>query len=161
MYLAVISDTHSRVDQIPKALNVFKSFEVTHVFHCGDIADAATVRLLKGFHTYFVFGNCDGDRKAMRTAIAEIGGSCCEDFGQIEIDDKQIAFLHGDDTSRLRREAASAAHDYLFHGHSHQAGHRQLGRTLILNPGALHRASRRTIAILDAATGHFEILPIG
>lgn len=161
MYLAAIADTHSRLDQIPKALNLFASFKVTHVIHCGDIADAAAVRLFKDFHTHFVFGNCDTDRKTLRAAISEIGATCCEDFGQLEIEDKKIAFLHGDDASRLRRESSSGAHDYLFHGHSHHAGHHRLGPTLILNPGALHRATRHTIAILDLATGQFEILPIG
>ena len=161
MYLAVISDTHSRLDQIPKALNLFESFEVAHVIHCGDIADPSAIRLFKDFRTYFVFGNCDHDRNALRAAISEIGATCCEDFGQLEIEDQKIAFLHGDDASRLRRESASGTHDYLFHGHSHQPGHHRQGPTLILNPGALHRASRHTIAILDPTTARFEILPIG
>ena len=49
-----------------------------------------------GWKCHFVFGNCDGDRAGIRRAVEAIGGTTHDPFGQLELEGKQIAWLHGD-----------------------------------------------------------------
>ena len=51
--------------------------------------------------------------------------------------------------------------DYLFSGHTHQALDVLRDDTRFINPGALHRASRWTVGLLDLASGRLEQLTIG
>ena len=48
----------------------------------------------------------------------------------------------------------------VLHGHTHAVRDEVIGPTRVMNPGALHRATRRTAMILDPATGAAEWLDI-
>ena len=48
---------------------------------------------------------------------------------------------------------AEQRHDYLFQGHSHIREDRTVGRVRIVNPGALHRARPKTVALVDTEGG--------
>jgi predicted phosphodiesterase len=50
--------------------------------------------------------------------------------------------------------------DYLLHGHSHEVRDERVGRTRIINPGALCRAARYTAAILDPDADALEVLEV-
>src|SRR6266849_5599726 len=73
MRIAVLSDTHSRYQTVEKALALLRDLEINWIVHCGDIEDAETVRLFKGFTTHFVFGNCDWDKAGLQIAMQEMG----------------------------------------------------------------------------------------
>ena len=151
MRIAVLSDTHNRTEVIQKAIDLLEGFGVELILHCGDIEDPEIVSLFPR-HTHFVFGNCDSDRKGLRQAIAELGGTLHEPFGTLEVPDANVAFVHGDD-SHLLYDLENCGHfDYLFHGHTHVAGERRNGKTRIINPGALHRARPKTLAVVDLAS---------
>jgi predicted phosphodiesterase len=68
----------------------------------------------------------------------------------------RIAFLHGDDSRLLYDLEHSGDYDFVFHGHTHVAAERQTGPTRVVNPGALHRANPKTLAVLDLATRKIE-----
>jgi putative phosphoesterase len=157
MRIAVLSDTHSRTRTVAHALDLLRERDVRFVIHCGDIEDADTVGQFAGFTTHFVFGNCDAtERDSLRRAMREIGATLHEPFGNLELEEVKIAFLHGDD-NRLFRDVEQSGHfDYLFYGHTHQAGERRTGPTRVINPGALHRARPKTLVLLDLATGALE-----
>ena len=63
-----------------------------------------------------------------------------------------MAVTHGDDGPLLRRLVDAQDHDYVLLGHSHVAGEQRVGRVRLVNPGALHRARVKTVALLDLAT---------
>lgn len=157
--IAILSDTHSRYATVEKALAVIEEHRVDCIIHCGDIEDAETVWLFPP-NTHFVFGNCDEERTALRQAIHGIGATLHEPFGSIEIDGKRIAFIHSDDQRTFRELEHGGEFDFLFYGHSHIAEEHQTGPTRVINPGALHRARVKTLAILEPRTGELISIPV-
>ena len=159
MRIAIVSDTHSRTATIQQTLAVIAQRRIKLIIHCGDIEVDDAVRLFPA-HTHFVFGNCDWDRDAIRTAIERTGATLHEPFGHLEIAGKALGFVHGDDKTLLHDLIAAETFDYIFHGHTHIARDERVGRTRVINPGALHRARPKTFVILDVATGMAETVEI-
>jgi uncharacterized protein len=160
MRIGIVSDTHSRYHTVEKTLKLLGEQQVACVLHCGDIEDAETVRLFQGVPTHFVFGNCDTDREELRQAMRESGADLQEPFGHLELAGRKIAWLHGDDRHLFRDVERSAAFDFLFYGHTHHAEQHLSGSTLVVNPGALHRASVKTFVVLDLETGRLESVQV-
>ncbi|HUY34989.1 MAG TPA: YfcE family phosphodiesterase [Pirellulales bacterium] len=148
MRIGVVSDTHGQVRHTRNAARMLESLEVALVIHCGDIGSAAVVELFAPWPTHFVFGNVD-DPSVLREAIRDAGQTCHDRFGQIEIAGRRIAFLHGDDARLLNETTAGGEWDMVCHGHTHVARQARHGRTLLLNPGAVYRASPHTIACVE------------
>src|SRR5258708_2684920 len=139
MKIAIVSDTHSKQSTVQATLDEIARRGITLILHCGDIADADTVRLFPA-HTHFVLGNCDKyECAAIERAVAEIGATLQQPFGTFEIGGKSIGFIHGDDGQLLRDLERSDTFDYVFYGHTHQAREHRTGNTRVINPGALYR----------------------
>lgn len=149
MRLGVVSDTHGRVQATRDAVRLLDHAKIDMVIHCGDIGSPDVVPLFMPWTTHFVFGNVDYDRQVLRAAIEEAGKQCHEAFGHIVLNSIRIAFLHSDDGRRFRTVTASSEWDLVCYGHTHEPEYHYEGRTLVLNPGAIHRASPRTIAVVE------------
>jgi putative phosphoesterase len=158
MRIGIVSDTHGNRLMVNLALAEMRERGITTVLHCGDIDDAETVALFGGFTTHFVFGNCDGDKAALRAAMADIGATLHEHFGSVEMEGVKLAFLHGDEQRLFRDVERSGHYDFLFYGHTHQAEEHRTGPTRVINPGALHRARPKTFVVLDL--GSREVEPV-
>jgi uncharacterized protein len=156
MRIGIVSDTHGRVATAVRAVSLLRERDVTTVLHCGDIDDGAAVEPFTGLDAHFVFGNCDVDRAALRRVIARAGLKLHEPFGDLELGGVRLAFLHGDDGVLFRDVEHSDYFDYLFYGHTHQAKEHRTGKTRVINPGALSRATPKTFLVLDLATGETE-----
>lgn len=152
MRLGVVSDTHGHVGSTTAAVKLLEQHDVVAVLHCGDLGSPAVVPLFGRWPTHFVFGNVDHDEGALAQAIEECGQTCHARFGSLELAGKQIAFLHSDDRDLFEETIRNGEWDLVCYGHTHVAEQHQVGRTLVLNPGALFRASPRTIAIVDLET---------
>jgi putative phosphoesterase len=161
MRIGILSDTHDQHAAVRTALEILRQRQIELVLHCGDVEEPATVALFRGLTMHFVFGNCDFDRAGLRQAMADIGAVLHEPFGHLELEGRKIAFLHGHEGQLFQDVENSGAFDFLFHGHTHQAGERRSGPTRVINPGALHRARPKSFAILDLPAGTLEpvILP--
>jgi putative phosphoesterase len=160
MRIGIVSDTHGNRLMVNLALAELHQRGITTVLHCGDIDDAETVALFRGFTTHFVFGNCDTDREALRAAMADVGATLHDHFGSVELEGVKLAFLHGDDQAMMRDVERSGYYDFLFYGHTHQAEEHRTGSTRILNPGALHRARPKTFVVLDLTNREVESVMI-
>ncbi len=147
--LGIVSDTHGRVESTRAAANLLESLDIFQVIHCGDIGTADVVTTLSRWPTHYVFGNCDAELAMLRSAIEELGGTCHERFGTLESMGRSIAFLHGDDSRRLRETVDAGTYDLVCHGHTHVAAQETCDGTLVLNPGALHRANPLSIAVVE------------
>lgn len=156
MLIGIVSDTHSRLATVVRAVALLRQRGVTTVIHCGDIEGPSAVEPFTGLDAHFVFGNCDGDRDGLRKAIAEAGLSLHEPFGDLELAGAKLAFLHGDNAPLMRDVEHSGHFDYLFYGHTHHAEEHRTGPTRVINPGALHRARPKSFLLLDLATGATE-----
>jgi putative phosphoesterase len=148
MRIGVVSDTHGQVRHTQDAVRMLESIDVELVLHCGDIGSAAVVELFAPWPTHFVFGNVD-DPLVLRDAIRDAKQTCHERFGQFDLAGRRIVFLHGDDARLLNETTASGEWDLVCHGHTHVARQQRYGRTLVLNPGAVYRASPHTIACVE------------
>lgn len=160
MRIGIVSDTHNRYRTVERALELLRQRGIDTVLHCGDIEDALTVQMFRGLTTHFVYGNCDSDREGLRLAMREAGLTLHEPYGCLELAERKLAFVHGDDL-RLLRDLERADHfDYVFHGHTHQVRDERIGRTRVINPGALQRARIKTFGVLDLASGELETVVV-
>ena len=159
MLIGILSDTHDQVERTRSAVNMLIAEGATALVHCGDLTGPEVVHECSGVPGYFVFGNCDHDREAIRQAISLIGGTCLDCGGLISLGGVTIAVTHGDSVSEIQRLAALAP-DYLFTGHTHHVTDIQQGPTRWVNPGALHRAPTWTVGLLDIASNHLRVLPV-
>ena len=74
-------------------------------------------------------------------------------MADLELGGKRVAVIHGDDYKLKQRLLSEQRHDYLFQGHTHLRADETVGRTRVINPGALHRAKEKTVATLDTESG--------
>jgi putative phosphoesterase len=150
MRIAVVSDTHGHVAYTLEAVRMLESLDVEQVIHCGDIGSVKIVELFSAWPTHFVFGNVDLYEMAeLRAAIEAAGQHCHERFGQLELAGRHIAFLHSDDILAFQQAASSDKWDLVCYGHTHLADTRREGSTLLLNPGALYRATPHSFALVE------------
>jgi hypothetical protein len=75
------------------------------------------------------------------------------------IDGKVLVFQHGHVPADMQRALAEGV-DFLCHGHTHVPRDERVGRTRIINPGALHRASKHTAALLDLPAGRLRFVAV-
>lgn len=160
MRIGVVSDSHGHVGYTLEAIRMLESLEVERVIHCGDIGSPEIVGLFHCWPTHFVFGNVDRPAGPLRAAIAEARQTCHEVFGELELDGKRVAFLHGDDVVRLSQTIATGQWQLVCHGHTHVARKERQGETLVLNPGALYRATPHSIAYVELPAVEATIVPL-
>jgi uncharacterized protein len=151
MIIGILSDTHDRAAAMTAGIETLKQAGATYFIHCGDIGQQRCIDLLAGLPSAFVFGNTDFDRASLSRYAASIDVPCYGNLASLELDGKKIAVIHGDDFRLKQKLIDEQQHDYLFQGHTHIKDDRRVGRMRLINPGALHRASEKTVATLDLA----------
>ena len=148
MLLAILSDTHGHVPYTLEAIREIERRDPALVLHCGDVGSAEIVSLLIGRPARFVFGNVD-EPSILRFAIREAGLICDEEFGEVELAGRRVAFLHGHDEHRLRETIRGGDYDLVCHGHTHKQRWETVGGTRVLNPGAIVRATPHSLAFVS------------
>ena len=159
MRVGILSDTHDQVARTARAVGLLIAEGAEALIHCGDYTGPDVVLECGGLPGYFVFGNNDFDQDALRRAMAIIGGTCLGRSGEVVLDGRRLAVTHGDSDRELRLLAA-AEPDYLLSGHSHETADDRRGPTRWINPGALHRASTWTAALLDLEADTLRFLTV-
>jgi uncharacterized protein len=149
--VGILSDTHDRPHAMMQGVRVLQQRGAEFIIHCGDVGSPALLDHLAGVPSAFVWGNTDWDRLSLQRYAAAIGVTCCGSFGELELDGRRFAVLHGDDDRLRRRVLDAQKHDYLLQGHTHVRHDERIGRIRLINPGALHRAAVKTVAVLDTA----------
>jgi len=160
MRLGILSDTHNEVERTQRAIEQLRAAGAEALFHCGDLASPPIVAALAVLPSWFVFGNHDADVvPQLRQAAAELGPVCLGWHGVVDLAGTRIGLVHGHLFTDLRKVLAEHPH-YVFSGHSHIIRNAQHGSVRRINPGALFRADRFTVALLDLASGTVEFLEI-
>lgn len=153
MRLAVLSDTHGNLAHTRAAAAVLRGLQCELVLHCGDVGGPTVIDLLAEWPVHWVAGNVDYDEGELARTAAQYPGHVWHGrLGEMELAGRRLALLHGDDFRSLELLIRGQQHDVICHGHTHVVRQEQIGRTLVLNPGALHRAARHTLAELDLQT---------
>jgi uncharacterized protein len=158
MKIGVLSDTHGEVWAVQQAVELLQSLDVNLAIHCGDIG-TEIVPLLNGMQVHFVHGNMD-DPERLRQVITDPGHIVHDQLGELEIEGRRVAFLHGDDVKLLRHTIHSGHWDLVCHGHTHAFSSGVEGRTLVLNPGALARTGHPSLAVVDLTSMEVTELPL-
>lgn len=156
--LGIISDTHGRSPRARRAVEVLLARGATRIIHLGDVGDEAVLDALAGVHATVVFGNCDDERALARYA-AFLGIEVAHPAAIIETKSMRVGLTHGHLEREVERLFAAEV-DVLLHGHTHVARDERIGRTRVMNPGALHRADRHTVLLLDLSDGSAEWIEI-
>ena len=100
----------------------------------------------------FVWGNCDFPDAGIYAYLQTVGLTPPDDVPlRLEFGSKRFAVFHGHERAAAHMEALDDV-DYVVHGHSHQRRDERVGAVRIINPGAVHRASPLTVAVLDVET---------
>jgi putative phosphoesterase len=151
MRIGILSDTHDQVARTMSAVALLIAEGAEMLFHCGDLTGPEVVAACGRLPSCYVFGNNDFDEDRLRRAMAKVGGICLGRGDVLVLEGRRVAMTHGDCPSETRRLRALEP-DYLLFGHSHRPTDERDGATRRINPGALHRAAARTVAVLDLAT---------
>jgi len=150
MRIGILSDTHDRVARTVTAVAMLIAEGAEALFHCGDLTGPEVVSACGRLPSYYVFGNNDFEKGRLRREMARVGGTCLERGDILVLGRWRVAVTHGDCRPDLRRLCALKP-DYLLFGHSHHPTDERHGPTRWINPGALHRATAWTVAVLDLA----------
>jgi uncharacterized protein len=159
MKIGVLSDTHGDAQGVQQALAALEKLGVSLLIHCGDVG-LEIIPLLRGLTTHFVHGNMD-DVNQLRQAIIGPEHTFHDPLGELEIEGRRVAFLHGHDVKLLRHTIHSGHWDLVCHGHTHAFSRSMEGTTLVLNPGALARTSHPSLAVVDLPSLEVTQIPLG
>ena len=160
MKIGILSDSHDNLPALEWVVSIFNAEGVEHVIHCGDVVAPFTYRILAQLNAKItaVYGNNDGELLGLKEIFAKLG-EISKPPKEIEIGGKQILIDHFFSDHQLEVLAASGEYFAILYGHTHQVVNRQVGNTLVVNPGEAcgYLTGRCTCAIIDTEAGAAEI----
>jgi len=137
MKIAVMSDSHDNIWNLRKALDIIKSEHCKIIIHCGDFVAPFMFKELAqaGIPVHCVFGNNDGDKHLLTRFAIESNGiiTLHSIIGEVDQDGVKIGFTH--EWPVAEGLAATGKYHLFCFGHSHQYMLKQIGTTIVLNPG--------------------------
>jgi len=149
MLVGLLSDTHDKLPAMRAGMRTLAINGAKFFIHCGDVGGEPVIDCMAGHPAAFVWGNNDWDRAGLEEYAIGLGIQCLGSGGAVELAGKSLFVTHGDDATLLRRVLTEQKHDYLLVGHTHSPLDEREGRVHIINPGALYRAAKKTVALLD------------
>jgi len=155
MLIGILSDTHGHGEAASAAVALLRAHGCQFYIHCGDLGGEAVLDVLAGEPHLAVWGNNDDPAGPLARYARSIGVRVISGLAEIELAGKRLAVTHGDDWRLVERVIERQQHDYLLLGHTHVPEDRREGRLRVINPGALHRAAKKTAAVLDL---HSDVL---
>ncbi len=166
--IGLLSDSHGRAATTQRAVRLLIDHGADRLIHLGDIG---TLEVLDAMvekrdaagrpdpPVHIVFGNCDWDAASLTGYAEHLGMAVGDPVGRLRLDGRVLVFQHGHQAAAMEQALAGGA-DYLCHGHTHEARDERIGATRLINPGALFRASRYSVAVLDTATDGLRFIPV-
>lgn len=159
--IGILSDSHDNVVALRKAVSLFRDAGCELLVHAGDFVAPFAARELEqaGCPVKAVFGNCDGEKKGLASAL--------RGFGKVrkapwvfEHRGTRIFLAHLD--GALANAIATGGYDIIIYGHTHKPDVRTSGHTLILNPGETGGwlTGKSTVALYDPGAGRAEVIGI-
>ncbi len=162
MKLAVLSDSHDKMEKILKFIEIVKKENVSLVIHLGDFISPFTFKLgfnlLKNSDIKFigVFGNNDGE-------VIGLLKMCYGDIYKpphfLEINNKKFLIMH---EPYFIDNIMTNKIDFILYGHTHQMDIRKKKNLTIINPGELcgYITKKSTFVILDLEKGKNKVIEV-
>jgi hypothetical protein len=158
--LGVLSNSSGRADTVSAAIDVFAASGVGLVVHCGDVGGRHVLDQLARLGGVFVWGDRDTDRMGLLRYGHSIGVDCFGLMGNFDWEEKKICVIHGEDKKVVRRILDEQQYDYLLIGHELSTEDKTVGRTRVINPGAIFGGSTPSAVVLDPTNGKLRVLPL-
>ena len=148
MKILVVSDSHGKVDNMRRCVEMVNP---RHVLHLGDcIRDAEELlRLFPDLPMTMVPGNCDWGRTEQGEVLLELGG-------------KRILMMHGHTrsvkhtTMNARYAAMELSADILLFGHTHYSMVDYDGTLYMMNPGSIGDYHAPTYGVITVENGRTD-----
>jgi len=173
MKIAIISDSHDNVPNLEKALDYINKEKIGVLIHCGDLAAPSMLAEIiepkfnppAGGEIHMVFGNVGDPDLLIETAKKYKNVKIHGNRGEIDIDEKKIAFCH--QPQDAKELAETGVFDLVFYGHTHRPwednlrvktddGRQKIAR--LVNPGTLAGLfSKATFAVYDTSDDKLEL----
>ncbi|MFH1290584.1 MAG: metallophosphoesterase [Nanoarchaeota archaeon] len=160
MKIGIISDSHDRIEETNKAMEVIKEKGATVLIHCGDFCAPFMMNELSKFEgeVHCVFGNID-DRFVTPNRARDLGINFHGDIAELELEGKKIAVNHFQKIAEAL--ASTGVYDAVFHGHTHVAYKKLIGKTLLANPGEIMGwKGKPSLAIYDTESNEIQHLDV-
>ena len=159
MRIGVVSDTHNRLPNVARIVELLNEAAVGCVIHTGDITQAKTLEVLARLDAPLVgvYGNNDaGERHALEIAATRFDIRLSDPPYEIHLAERRILVVH--DPRALDR--ALDGHDVALHGHTHRHALERRDASLVFNPGecAGHLPGHNAVGVVDLVTLEAELL---
>ena len=162
--VGIVADTYDNQVGLRQLLDRFLVGGARWVFHCGGLGSANLVDLLKPWQIFIVAGAKERERTAIEVALqkARLQATLPASL-TATIEGYRIGLCRGDDMSLVNRWAKSGEFDYVFYGHTLRRSDTLIGKTRVINPGALGgpRYQTRSGYLLDLVSGEVKLLEVG
>jgi uncharacterized protein len=159
--VGVLSNSDGRAEFVASAVNIFKSAGAAFVIHCGDVGGRHVLDALGDeLPAAFVWGDRDRDRMGLLRYAHSIGVDCLGLIGDLDLDGKKVAIVHGDDRKLMRKLLDEQQHEYLLCGHETTAEDYTVGKTRVLNPGPLRGLQSGSAMLFSPADGKVKLVPL-
>ncbi|MBF0118641.1 MAG: metallophosphoesterase [Desulfobacterales bacterium] len=161
MIISIMSDSHDNIWNLRKAIALIRKANSQMIIHCGDFVAPFMLKELEtaAIPVHGVFGNNDGDQylltKFSYTALKNI--TLHGIIGELDICGFKIAFAH----HNIMAEPLSMTNKYnlVCFGHSHVYEQKNIGNTLLLNPGEIMgKDGFATFCLVDTDTLKVELV---
>ncbi|MBN2500272.1 MAG: metallophosphoesterase [Anaerolineales bacterium] len=163
MLVGILSDIHDNLENLDKALAVFKERGIKQIVFCGDFCSPIPARVLGEYDgkVHCVFGNGDGDRFAILRFAKNLDNNLVLHGEHAELDfaGVKVAVTH----YPFYAQALARTGDYraVFSGHTHELHQEYIGDCLWLNPGeVLGWKGKATCAVYDSQQNTAEIITL-
>lgn len=168
--IGLLSDSHGRAATTRLGVQALLAEGVDLLVHLGDIGSVEVIDELvvqapgtdQPVPARLVFGNSDWDIGPLGAYAESLGIRVDHPVGTLDLNPRnprRLVFCHGHE-HRVMAQALADEPAYLCHGHTHQASDTRSGPTRVINPGALCRAHRYTVAVLDTDNDELTFLTI-
>ncbi|MFN3920802.1 MAG: YfcE family phosphodiesterase [Caldimicrobium sp.] len=158
MKVAIVSDSHDRIDHLEWAIEEAHKREAKKLFHCGDLISPFMVLTLAKFkgEVDLIFGNNKGDIFLLTSLLKNYPQITLHgDEAFLEVYGAKIALVHYPKIAE--KLAKSQEFDFIFCGHTHKFKIWRIEGTLIINPGELMgKEGPPSFVVLDLKTRTWE-----
>ncbi len=164
MKIGILSDSHDHVWNLRCAIEQAAESGVQEIIHCGDLVSPFLMEEFDRFpgHVHLIYGNNMGDPELLNMRIQERKDRVTFHgwFGELSHGPRNISFIH--DPRLARKLARSGEYDLVCFGHTHFWHLEKMGKTILLNPGAvLGNKEPAGWALVDTGTLDVEHVLLG
>lgn len=162
MLVAIMSDSHDHIENLAQAVEIAKKEGCERIFHCGDLISPFMLPILAQFEgkVDFILGNNRGDIVLLFQILKDYPTiNFHGEWAFLEFEGFKIVMTHYPHYAYAF--ASENKYDYVFFGHTHLYEVKEVGKTLVINPGEImRRKGESSFVILNLKTREVKKIKI-